>query len=174
VDLVDTVPKLHGTYTTLVHANRAALSTFLALTKPRNRSITDNYYYQDTLEPNVRAQFEEEGWGRSDCTSPIRIPWDTPTDRPHKWGFLRVVVEVVESELMGPVDLGDMVVEGGGGNGSDGKPTEGDDEAVKGPREVNGLLNRKESEVVNVRAAEVRTLPSPIEEELEGEVSEEE
>ena len=37
------------------------------------------------------------------------LEWDPP--REYKWGFRRLVVRVVESELKGPVDISDMLIE---------------------------------------------------------------
>ncbi|KAK4156727.1 hypothetical protein C8A00DRAFT_40850 [Chaetomidium leptoderma] len=112
LDLIETATKLHGTYTTLVPANRAALATFLALAKPQNSAIADNLHYQHDAKPRMEQQFDDAGLGARGCATLAELEWDPPGGRPYRWPFLRVVVEVVESELQGPVEIGDMEGEG--------------------------------------------------------------
>ncbi|KAL2137185.1 hypothetical protein VTI74DRAFT_7732 [Chaetomium olivicolor] len=169
LDLFDTAVKLHGTYTTLSQANRAALATFLELAKPNNSALDDNHYYTYQVKPEAIERFEEAGCGNSDCTAPAQIEWDLPKEKRYRWEFLRLVVEVVESELTGPVDVSDMVVEGGDlqvvtGRSGQGK---GAGKVVNGSR----VGVSKEAEVETGSAAR---LLSPLEEESGGEVSEEE
>lgn len=169
LDVVDIKLTLHGTYTTISLANRAALATFLELAKPKNSSIEDNHHYQYELKPGITSSFEENGMGERNCTTVAEIPWDPPMGKQHRWEFLRLEVEVIESELKGPVDIGDMVVEGGGDEGQEERASD----------EVNSVTrqNKAGEETagemgVNVRRP-ARALPSPLEE-SEGEISEEE
>ncbi|KAK4044613.1 hypothetical protein C8A01DRAFT_31109 [Parachaetomium inaequale] len=164
LDLITITSKLHGTYTTRLQANRAALSTFFDLAKPKNSAMEDNHYYRYELKPEATAQFEEGGYGQQDCATGVLIEWDPPGERPYRWEFLRVQVEVVESELKGPVDIGDMVVEGGEGGDVDGG---GLCDEANGEGEERG----GNGEVVSGKQAVA--LPGSVEE-SEGEVSEEE
>jgi hypothetical protein len=118
---LNTATKLHGTFTTLSLANRAALSTFLELAKPRNGRIEDNHHYIYTVKPEMIDAFDEAGCGEGNCM--VELEWDPPMGPRYRWEFQRLVVEVVVSELKGPVDLGDMVVEleGGGEDGGGGE-----------------------------------------------------
>jgi hypothetical protein len=165
LDQITITSKLHGTYTTRLQANRAALSTFFNLAKPKNSAMEDNHYYRYELKPGMTALFEEGGYGRQDCANPAWIEWDTPGARQYRWDFLRVEVEVVESELKGPVDIGDMVVEGGEGGNVDGG---GDGDRANGVGEEKGGNG---GEMGGGEPA--TTLPGSVEE-SEGEVSEEE
>lgn len=147
--------KHHGTYATLVHANRAALSIFLQLAKPKNSRIEDNYFYKDQLESECLAKSEEGGYGQDMCRVPAVIEREVEKWTRYQWWFRGLTVEVVQSELKGPVEIGDMVVEVSGGdiNG---------EEAGKS-KEKRG--ERTEREVMNGAG----TLPSPLEEEEIGE-----
>ncbi len=63
----------------------------------------------------MTESFEKEGYGQLGCKNAANLSWNPPPGHKFRWGFLRVEVAVVESKLEGPVDLGDMVVEEGGG-----------------------------------------------------------
>jgi hypothetical protein len=170
LDVVDIELKLHGTYTTIHHANRAALATFLELAKPKNSSIEDNHHYKYDLKPGITESFEENGMGERNCTTVAEIPWDPPRGKQYRWDFLRLEVEVIESELKGPVDIGDMVVEGGGDNGQE---EGGPDGVVSG---VTQQQNSVREEAMGRKEVDARklvgALPSPLEE-SGGEISEE-
>ncbi|AEO57952.1 hypothetical protein MYCTH_2304806 [Thermothelomyces thermophilus ATCC 42464] len=112
LDLVEMETRLEGSYTMLHLANRAALAAFLELARPRNRGIDDHHHYQHSVRPEMAARFKEHGLGTPGCASTAELVFEPPAWRPFRWGFLKLVVEVVQSELRGPVDIGDMVVEG--------------------------------------------------------------
>jgi hypothetical protein len=144
LDLVDIAVELHGTYTTRAQANRAALSTFLELAKPKNSRIEDHHHYKYEVKPGMTERFEEGGYGESNCTTPAIIEWDAPMGGVYRWEFLRLVVQVVESELRGPVDLGDMVQVVEGGNEISAQDGEvngvGSMEATTGKRQAQPVL----------------------------------
>ncbi|KAK4239618.1 hypothetical protein C8A03DRAFT_14017 [Achaetomium macrosporum] len=160
LDLLDIATELHGTYTTLVQANRAALSTFLELAKPKNSRIEDHHHYQYEVKPGMTEAFEEGGYDERNCTTPAVFEWDAPMGGMYRWEFLRLVVEVVESELKGPVDLGDMVAEEGEVNA---------DVDIDGGGYGEATRNNPTEAVL--RSKPVAALPSPVE---EGEVFSEE
>ena len=174
-----TTTTLHTTHTTLPSANLSALATFLRLARPSNRAIEDHHHFRYAVEPEMTALFAEARLGEDGCMSPADLEWDPPAGRPYRWGFVRLVVEVVASELRGPVDLGDLVVEEGGGLGhgeggqrGDGLGGRGDDEGEDGVGGYGGGGGGGEVEVGGRERAVV--LPGLVEEESEGEVSEEE
>jgi hypothetical protein len=156
----------------LPHANRAALATFLSLAKPQNAAIEDNHHYQYFLRPDMTGQFEKAGLGVPGCAIAAEFEWDPPGGRPYRWGFLRLQVEVLESTLEGPVEIGDMVVEVEGGGGE--TPSGGE---INGGGENPGAGNKDGDGVGRMvgegRAKPAMALPSTVEEESEGEVSEE-
>ncbi len=121
------------------------MSAFLELTKPKNRSIEDNNYYLHKVKPESTEQFEETGQGERDCAAMVLIEWEPPMGPRYQWGFMKVEVEVVKSELQGPLDIGDLVVKGGGKGAKKGG------EVVGGRREVRAR-------------SPVGALPSPLEE----------
>ncbi|KAK4123357.1 hypothetical protein N657DRAFT_681461 [Parathielavia appendiculata] len=93
---------------------------FLNLARPLNSAMEDNNYHRYYVKDHYEEQFEQAGLGRSDCTAAAEIEWNPPTGKQYRWGFLRLEVEVVVTELEGPVDLGDLIVgEGTGGGGGD-------------------------------------------------------
>ncbi|KAL2156360.1 hypothetical protein VTH82DRAFT_1105 [Thermothelomyces myriococcoides] len=146
LDLIETETRLEGSYTTLYLANQAALAAFLELARPRNRGIDDHHHYQHSVRPEMVARFKEHGLGKPGCTSTAELEFEPPAWRPFRWGFLKLVVEVVQSELRGPVDIGDMVVEG----------------------DING----RQSDVADKE--DIPAVACQVEEESESEVSEEE
>ena len=171
LDLVRVATRLHGTYTTLGRANRAALATFLELARPRNGRIEDHHHYAHEVRPGMTAAFDESGAGDDGCAAPAEIEWDPPAaGGRYRWGFLRLVVEVVESELTGPVDIGDMLVDGPEGGRGDGAA------AGAGRLGGNGENGEFAARERAVAAGEPRAARAgPVEEESEGgEVSEEE
>ncbi|KAH6849962.1 hypothetical protein B0I37DRAFT_444065 [Chaetomium sp. MPI-CAGE-AT-0009] len=78
LDHLTTRTTLHTTHTTLPAANRAALSTFLALARPANSAIEDHHHYRYAVEPEMAARFAEAGMGDADCVSPAELEWDPP------------------------------------------------------------------------------------------------
>ncbi len=149
-----------GSYTTLQHANRAAFSAFLELAKPKNCSIEDNHHYIHSVEPEYTELFEETDAVERDCTATVHLEWEPPVGPRHRWGFVKLEVEVVHSELQGPIDIGNLVVRGGGRGAQ--KGGDGGNGVVRqnngGAGEVMG--DRRE---VRVRKP-VGALPSPLEE----------
>ncbi|KAL2271439.1 hypothetical protein VTJ83DRAFT_810 [Remersonia thermophila] len=103
--------KLHGTYTTLRDANRAALGAFLDLARPRSAYVDDVNAFRERTCPEAKRRFRSEGFGRPGCAAPAQIEMDVGPEDRDRWGFRKVVVEVAVSDLRGPVELGDMVVE---------------------------------------------------------------
>ncbi|SPQ22911.1 e3e7478d-bfad-42c4-aa0f-79cce413870b [Thermothielavioides terrestris] len=175
LDQLDIQTALHSSYTTLAQANRAALATFLDLARPKNMAMEDHHHYRYFVEPDATARFEAGGFGASTCAEPARIEWDPPAKK-YRWPFVRLVVEVAASELRGPVEIGDMVVEGpkGGGDG------EGVGIGVGGGGRGGQRVGRANQAVVSSRTVDdarskpAAALPSPAEEESEEDVSEEE
>ncbi|KAK3902071.1 hypothetical protein C8A05DRAFT_34249, partial [Staphylotrichum tortipilum] len=159
------VKRHHGSFTTLHHANRAALEALLGLVRPKNGRLEDHHHFEWRVEPDLTASFEEAGYCRLGCKHAADLGWDAPKGDEFHWGFLRVEVVVVESRLEGPADLGDMVVEEGGGE--------------QGRKGGKGGRRRERSEKARNEREETETsrhhgkLPSLVDE-SEEEVSEEE
>lgn len=179
--LLDTESTLHKSYATLQEANREALKAFLAYVKSNSWSYEDRHYYAHFVEPDMTALFDASGAGQRTCTVPVHIEWDPPTGRQHRWPFVRLVAEVVESKLEGPVELGDMLVEGpppgGEGNGEALGLVESGSQGVGQAGQRQGTPTRLAASrrVGEARIDPVWALLSPLEEETEeGEVSEEE
>lgn len=100
---------LHASHTTASAANKAALAMFLELCKPRNARIEDHHYYKHFIAPEMTEMFDED-YAR-DPEGPVRLIWEA-SDSGFKWWFLYLEVKVVESELVGVVDLGGFKVRG--------------------------------------------------------------
>ena len=94
---------LHASYTTAPEANNAALGVFIDLAKPRNARIEDHHFYKHFLTPEMICLFDEDH--AKDPDTPNTLVWEASADG-HKWWFLHLTVQVVESELEGVVDLG--------------------------------------------------------------------
>ncbi|KAM7222435.1 hypothetical protein V8F06_002213 [Rhypophila decipiens] len=108
-------PKLrpHGSYTTARVANEAALATILDLARPKNARIEDHHFYKHHLVLELTSQFWEDQTRGGGPDVPVTIQWDATEVEGCKWDFLYLEVQVVESELEGVVDLGDIAVDGG-------------------------------------------------------------
>ncbi|KAL1836151.1 hypothetical protein VTJ49DRAFT_5527 [Mycothermus thermophilus] len=127
-DLPEWSRKLCGTYTTLPAANQAALKEFLELARPRNAYIDDVTRFRGQICPKAKEDFRADGLGKPGCTRAAHIEMDLEAEDWDRWGFRKVVVEVVASDLQGPVELGDMVVEEEEDGGDEGGEEEGEDE----------------------------------------------
>jgi len=99
--------ELHGAYTCFRMANKAALRTFLELAKPENSRVEDNLHYQYDIRPNYIDSFQEAVRNEDAL---VEIEWEPPVGS-YKWAFDMMKVWVEQSELKGPVDIGDLVVD---------------------------------------------------------------
>ncbi|KAK4455920.1 hypothetical protein QBC34DRAFT_373680 [Podospora aff. communis PSN243] len=102
---------IQGSFTTMELANRAAIRIFLNLIKPTDdQPAEDKHYYKYYIRPHYfqlgRDMISHEAYK----TAPVEIIFDSDLTK-YKWGFLRLVVEVVESELKGPIDISDMLAQ---------------------------------------------------------------
>jgi len=101
----------HGSFTTLELANRAALRIFLKLAKPRDdQPEEDNHFYKYYVLPRYTEVAEEMIANGTHSTRYMEIEWD-PDYTKYKWNFLRLVVQVGEVELKGPMDISDMLAD---------------------------------------------------------------
>jgi hypothetical protein len=102
---------IQGSFTTMELANRAAIRIFLDLTKPTDdQPAKDKHYYKYYIWPHYFQLGREIISDESYKTAPVEIIFD-PDLTKYKWEFLRLVVEVVESELKGPIDISDMLAQ---------------------------------------------------------------
>lgn len=108
LESIETVPTIHGCFTTETDAIKAALETFLRLAEPEpSQPDEDKHYFEYTVTPyceDMANEAIEKG------TKDFKIEWDPDTNS--KWNFFRLTVEVNKSELKGPIDISDLVVEG--------------------------------------------------------------
>ncbi|KAK0646245.1 hypothetical protein B0T16DRAFT_458187 [Cercophora newfieldiana] len=107
------IPRLEicGTYTTLELANLAAIKTFLRLMQPReDQPFEDHHHYNYFIRPEYFRLGRELVNSGSHTKDPVEIEYD-PDPSKYKWGFLRLVVTVAESELKGPLDISDMLAD---------------------------------------------------------------
>ncbi|KAK0621439.1 hypothetical protein B0T17DRAFT_641273 [Bombardia bombarda] len=123
----------HGSFTTLALANEAAQKIFIDLLQPRNSRIEDHHYYKYYAKPQVLEQFAQDAADDDGARTPLDVAWEPRADG-LQWYFLRLQVKVVVTELKGPVDIGDMVVDGGPVKDDDGQTNVNDD----GPSSING------------------------------------
>lgn len=146
---------LHGTYTTLWGANKAALTAFMEHAAPRTAYIDHVGYFRNEACPAAKEAFRSGGWGRVGCTTPACFEMDVEPKDWGRWGFRKCVVEVIQSELKGPIELDDMVEEkeneeDEGNDGGDHVENEGDDvggedEATEGREEFyDGEISEEE------------------------------
>ncbi|KAK1828451.1 hypothetical protein QBC39DRAFT_333292 [Podospora conica] len=105
----------HGSFTTLLAAQESALRAFLLIARPEQSQPEEaRHHYKYIVVP----EYKEHVKNYIDKGSVFYIEWD-----PHmsfKWSFVRLTVEVFETELTGPLDLSDLIVDGSEGVSSGG------------------------------------------------------
>lgn len=122
LDSVETVPTLHGCYTTETGARRAALETFLRLAEPEpSQPDEDKHHFEYTIKPDYEDLVYEAIETGAEA---VPIEWDPDTS--YKWNFLRLTVLINEAEFKGPIDISDLVIEGHEGVPSGGTATSND------------------------------------------------
>ncbi|KAK3368085.1 hypothetical protein B0H63DRAFT_68703 [Podospora didyma] len=106
LDLTEPKHMFHGSFTTLKQANEMAVTTFFRLAPPDNRRLEDNHHWNYTLRPEWEKEFAatdmEDGL--------LCFSFGPPLEACYKWPFFRLTIEVYETELQGPIDVGGMVV----------------------------------------------------------------
>ncbi len=105
LDLMDWEVQLHKSFTSVEDANLEAVRLLTELLKPANRRMEDNHYYQYTIKPSIA-----EAWRAWNKSEPFAMEW-TPSMVEYRFEFLQARIKVVRTELCGPVDIGDMVIE---------------------------------------------------------------
>ncbi|KAK0753225.1 hypothetical protein B0T18DRAFT_396298 [Schizothecium vesticola] len=119
LDSTESIVDFHGCFSNETDAKKHALATFLDLAKPApTQPDEDKHYFEYTVVPYYQDTISD-AIERGVKWDP-NIEWEPETK--YKWNFFRLTVKVVETELQGPIDPSDLVVEGPEGVPSGGTP----------------------------------------------------